>query len=585
MLHSLGVLDGPTEERFQDLVRLAAWVCGTPTSAVSFVDAQRQWFKARHNIDACETPREQSFCAHALDRPAEVLVVPDARDDPRFADNPLVQQQAGIRFYAGAPMVGSDGRALGTVCVLDREPRDLDADQREALAALARQAVALLELGLGRRTRDAITGLPDREAFEAWLSEPVEVTGGEHDADRANAQATQATRANAQIVLDLDGFRRVNLALGAQVADEALRIVAHRLVTTAGEDALVARRRADQFLVALPARSVTQARQMGRRLAAAVSAPMTVGEEQIELTAGVGVAWHEQPDRRALLREATLALEEAKRRGPNELVAFDEDLQHAEQRRWRLESDLPLAAERGQLWLAYQPLVDLESGAVRGAEALLRWHHPTIGAIDPVELVHIARAAGLTHMVGTWALDQALAQLRRWRSLHPDRDLGLSLNVDARQLEDPRLVSDLANALQSADVPPRAVTLELTEHDLVGNSAVVLPRLQALRALGVRVAIDDFGTGTSSLAELDRLPVNALKLDHRLLAPVTSADSRAPVATAVVRLADALGLEVVAEGVEQPEQIAWLRALGVQRAQGRLLGQPVSSEALTARLR
>ena len=581
MLRSLGVVDGSTEERFQDLVRLAAWICGTTSSAVSFVDADRQWFKARHNVEPCETPREQSFCAHALDRPAEVLVVPDARSDPRFADNPLVTQEPGIRFYAGAPMVGSDGRALGTVCVLDDRPRELDADQREALAALARLAVALLELGLGRRTRDAITGLPDREAFEAWLSEPD--PGGR--GSPAGAEAAQGPLARALLVLDLDGFRRINLALGAQAADEALRVTAQRLLETAGEDALVARRRADQFLIAVPGRSATQARQLGRRLAAAVSAPIRTGGETVELTASVGVAWQEQPDRRALLREATLALEEAKRRGPSQLVLFDEDLRQAAQRRWRLEADLARAAERGQLWLAYQPLVDLETREVRAAEALLRWHHPTVGAIDPEELTSVARAAGLTHAVGSWALDQALGQLRRWRTLHPEADIGLGLNVDARQLEDPRLVSDLASALQSAGVPPRAVTLELTEHDLVGDTAVVLPRLQALRALGVRLAIDDFGTGTSSLAELDRLPVNCLKLDARLLDPVRDADSRAPVATAVIRLADALGLEAVAEGVEREEQVAWLRAQGVQRAHGPLLGEATGADTLAARLR
>jgi len=319
VLDGYGILDTPDERAYDDIARLAAFICGTPTALISFIDRERRWFKARHGAAAREIPRVNSFCTHAIETPGEVMVVPDATRDPRFADNPLVKLAPNIRFYAGAPMVSPEGAALGAVCVIDQIARELSAAQVEALEILARQVVGLLEL---RRSHaaleaanaklaalsltDALTCIPNRRAFIARLAE--EEARARRDGDRL-----------ALLLIDVDNFKAYNDDFGHPAGDEALFAVGQLLNARARPFDFTARYGGEEFAMILPRTSLQAAFGIAERLCETV-ALAGIARRPLTLSIGAG-AIPPSCDAAEMIRAADGALYQAKARGRNRVVA------------------------------------------------------------------------------------------------------------------------------------------------------------------------------------------------------------------------------------------------------------------------
>jgi diguanylate cyclase (GGDEF)-like protein/PAS domain S-box-containing protein len=385
------------------------------------------------------------------------------------------------------------------------------------------------------------------------------------------------------LFLDLDKFKVINDSLGHSVGDQVLRIVGERLRRCSGRDDLVGRLGGDEFVVVTG--EVTEpgeVRALAEHLRAALAEPIGVLGRQLHLDASIGVVLVGSADRRSaedLLRDADVAMYQAKTLGRGRHHFFDVGLRERMQRRLRMEQDLRDAVHDGQLWPAYQPVVDLRTGEMVAVEALLRWTHPRHGAISPVEFIPLAEESDLINVIGKEMLratTRELATRRRDQGL----DLTLKVNLSTRQLDDPHLVPAVQDALANTGLPAGALCLEVTESALMRDQEAAGEVLASLRSLGVLLAIDDFGTGYSSLAQLRRLTLDTLKIDRSFITGIAESRDAAAIVTSIIAMAHAVDLTVIAEGVETAEQLDLLRSLGCDQAQGYHLGRPVSAAEL-----
>ncbi|GAA0739859.1 bifunctional diguanylate cyclase/phosphodiesterase [Dactylosporangium roseum] len=405
-----------------------------------------------------------------------------------------------------------------------------------------------------RATRDPVTGLANRALLTAHLRD-------------LRPGVTVA-------LLDLDGFKEVNDALGHPAGDALLVQVADRLRAALPDADLVARLGDDEFAVLWRAGAPEGAAE---RATGQLRPAYQVAGRQVHLTASVGlVTVAEQRTSAEVLRDADLALDAAKHGGKDRIVRFDAPLRTAADRYRELAAGLRRALRDGEFTLHYQPVVRLADGRITAAEALLRWNPPDGDPVPPGVFVPVAEATGLIVPIGWWVLGRACAEAREW---HEREGVSVTVNVAAHQLREPDFVDRVRQALAESGLPPAALVLELTESTLVAD-AESTARLDVLREQGVRIAIDDFGTGYSSLAYLVHLPVDVLKIDRTFLA--TAVDT--PLMRAILQLADGLELQTVAEGVETEAQAATLRTLGCSYAQGYLFSRPVPPAELAALL-
>jgi diguanylate cyclase (GGDEF)-like protein/PAS domain S-box-containing protein len=385
------------------------------------------------------------------------------------------------------------------------------------------------------------------------------------------------------LFLDLDKFKVINDSLGHSVGDQVLRIVGERLRRCSGRDDLVGRLGGDEFVVVTG--EVTEpgeVRALAEHLRAALAEPIGVLGRQLHLDASIGVVLVGSADRRSaedLLRDADVAMYQAKTLGRGRHHFFDVGLRERMQRRLRMEQDLRDAVHDGQLWPAYQPVVDLRTGEMVAVEALLRWTHPRHGAIPPVEFIPLAEESDLINVIGKEMLratTRELAARRRDQGL----DLTLKVNLSTRQLDDPYLVPAVQDALANTGLPAGALCLEVTESALMRDQEAAAEVLASLRSLGVLLAIDDFGTGYSSLAQLRRLTLDTLKIDRSFITGIAESRDAAAIVTSIIAMAHAVDLTVIAEGVETAEQLDLLRSLDCDQAQGYHLGRPVAAAEL-----
>ena len=690
-LREYRIVDTPSEPEFDHIVRLTADLFHVPTALVSLVESDRQFFKARVGFEACESSRDVSFCAHAL-LSENVLVVPDAQDDPRFSDNALVTGAPFIRFYAGAPLRTPSGHHIGSLCIIDTKPRlPLTAHEQDLLTSLARITMDRFEqkrldvlkrasLQMAAATPDAIicSGPDGRVSFWNAAAErmfgfsrseimnrpldlvippehraahaagmarvqaggprhiagkTVEITALRKDGstfpvelslalwnDGSGVQAgsimrdlterkhseerlriltqfdrltglpnrvrflerlEEARRSVGQFTvlkIGFDRFKQVNGSLGMAAGDLVLQVAAERVRAAAGSESIVARLGADEFGILLVGHvERSEADRLAELVLSSLARPYHVLGTRCHVRASVGSVLCSTPaafeDADAVLKAALLALQEAKKSGGNRAKVFEVRLgKYADERR-RVEEELRQATD-GQFELHYQPQVRLADSKIIGAEALLRWRHPEKGMLSPAAFLTVLETSDIAIDVGRWILRTACqfaAGLARTGT--PVR---MGVNLFAAQLQDPQLETDVREALADAGLPAHLLELEITETTMLGVEADIIAPLRRLRASGIKLAFDDYGTGYASLSLLKRYPLTRLKIDKEFVRGLEDGSDDSAIVKAVLAMGKALGLEVIAEGIETEAEAAVLASLECMDAQGYLFGRPMS---------
>jgi diguanylate cyclase (GGDEF)-like protein len=409
-----------------------------------------------------------------------------------------------------------------------------------------------------------VTGLANRALFRDRLG-------------HALARGRRSDAETAVLFFDLDDFKSVNDRLGHGVGDGLLRAVGDRLLAAARVGDTVARLGGDEFAVLLESTDGADATAVAARMLAALRDPVQCQDHEISIRASVGIALRSAAADTAedLLRHADIAMYEAKRLGGGRAMVFEPERHDASLTRLELKTDLAGAAERGELWLAYQPIVDLATAVTVGFEALARWNHPTRGAVTPAEFIPLAEQSDLIVSIGRWVIREACRQLAAWPAARGPQELTMSVNLSGRQLSDPDLVADVGAALAESAIAPARLVLEITESALIEDVDLAVATLGRLHELGVRLAVDDFGTGYSSLSYLRRFPIDLLKIDQSFVSGLDGGAAPTELLRSIVNLGGTLGLTTLAEGIEEPGQVEALLAVGAQLGQGYHFARPM----------
>jgi len=457
---------------------------------------------------------------------------------------------------SASPIHDRAGQVIGAVIVFK--------DVSEARAMSVR-AVYLAQ-------HDFLTDLPNRMLLSDRLTQAI-------------ALARRHGQRLAVLFLDLDRFKHVNDSLGHAVGDTLLQSVARRLVSCVRTSDTVSRQGGDEFVVLLAEiDSAAHAASVAEKISAALVVPHDVAHHQLHVTVTTGISVYpdDGPDAETLIKCADTAMYHAKERGRHNYQFFERDMNaRAVERQW-IEAGLHRALARGEFVLHYQPKIDLRTGAMTGAEALIRWAHPERGLIFPKDFVPIAEECGLIVPIGRWVLREACREARAWID-EGRRPLAVAVNISAVEFRDPRFLENVRTVLNDSGLDARCLELELTESSLVHGESTTLA-LQALKDLGVQVAIDDFGTGYSSLSYLRQFPIDVLKIDQSFVHEISAVPVGTSIVCAVISMGRSLGHRVIAEGVETQEQVAFLQAQRCGEGQGYYFSRPLVAEQFVSLL-
>jgi len=485
--------------------------------------------------------------------------------ESRWRGNPLLFP-LGARYVQAALGAGFIVLVLGIALMLrnqslSRRVYGKTAELVAAVDSLKKQSARAQYLA----TRDPLTDLANRQ-------EMIERLG------RTLAHAARRNRPASILSINLDRFKALNDTYGQDFGDGVLKQTAARLSRCATTRDIVARMSADGFMMMLPRTGPDEAASLAARVLRDLREPFDIDGRRVYCTASIGLATYPADGITAteLVRNADIAVDCAKENGRNNFQVYRAELQEMAARRLELETDLRHALERHEFELHYQPRMSLASGRVSGLEALLRWHHPRHGLIMPSEFIPILEDSGIIVAVGEWALRTACEQARRWQ--HQGLARTVAVNLSARQFHQRDLDSVIARIIDESGIDPTLLELELTESAVMREPEEAARTLRNLEAMGVRLAIDDFGTGYSSLAYLKRFPIESLKIDRSFVRDVTSNSEDAAIVRAIIQLAHSLGLRVVAEGVENGEQLEFLREHSCDEVQGFLFSAPLPAK-------
>jgi diguanylate cyclase (GGDEF)-like protein len=422
--------------------------------------------------------------------------------------------------------------------------------------------------------RDSLTSMPNRALFMDRLS---------HALTRTERRGEQL----AVLFLDLDRFKVVNDSLGHSVGDQLLVGVSQRLAACLRPEDTIARLGGDEFAILLEDVKDDRApTSVADRLTTELQQPFKVEGREVIITVSIGIAMStaKRMTPEDILRDADLAMYHAKGKGKARYEVFDKSMNAPAQERMDLELDLRNAVTRGEFTLHYQPVVDLPTGRITEVEALVRWKHPQRGLLFPADFVGLSEETGLIVPLGRWVLHEACRQTRQWQLASSSVPLAISVNISARQLQQPGLVEEIGAVLRDTRLDPSTLRLEITETVVMHDAPATLAKLEALKALGVQLAIDDFGTGYSSLGYLKRFPVDTLKIDRSFVKGIGGNVEDSAIVRAVITVAKSLNLSVTAEGIETAEQLEHLRALGCDHGQGYFFAKPLTSDRVPALL-
>nr|WP_244655682.1 EAL domain-containing protein [Sphingomonas sp. CFBP 13603] len=556
------MLDTPASESFDRITRMASQIFGLPVAAVSLTDHDRQWFKSRVGVDHCSIPRAGAPCAEVAES-TQALVIEDFLEDPDYAESPL--GRAGTRFYAGAPLVTNEGYGLGALCVLGTEPRKASSAELAALADLAAMVMAQIELQHAFGRIDPISGMPTRNQFREDLMDLAR--------DHAGKQYFA-------VVVDLareDQISRITRAMGAARVDQMVHEAAQALRAALGPGRNAYQVGTAQFGFISP--SDVEWSDYIELLRTSFASMRASSSVRFVTNVNIGVrsfvAGSVSVD--DVIRGATSAAQDAREaEGAIALYSPARDIAHC--RQYGLLQDFGTALEAGnQLRLVYQPRIDLSTGACIGAEALLRWRHPVLGDVSPAEFIPIIEQTSLARPTTQWVLETAMDQLAAWQ--RGGLAMTLSANISAANLGEADLSERITTGLARRELPFSCLEIELTESAIMDQPDQALAMLRRFRDAGVCLAIDDFGTGHSSLAYLQRLPAQIVKIDQTFIRDLSRATgSDFALVETMIGLAHRLGYRVVAEGVETAKAAVILEELGCEEAQGFWFARPMEAD-------
>jgi diguanylate cyclase (GGDEF)-like protein len=545
-------LDPAVEERFARVgtvstVAVARWMAGEGAEAAREV-GQESWqiFAQLASQRAAPLNEVTKRCLRWCDSAADV--VRECADTLQLQDAVLSEALAMLQ------------RSLNVTLV--RMCESFESERKRTEEELARRQHELAFLA----THDALTGLPNRTLI----------------LDRVEQLMLHARRKQtplAALFVDLDNFKAINDTFGHATGDELLRAVASRLTAVVRESDAVGRLGGDEFVVIAGELSLASGPQLiAERLLEALAQPFKLDgarDTPLKVTASIGIASGDRPCAGDLLRDADIAMYQAKWNGRHGYVAFESGMQTAVQTRMELEIDLRVALENDEFFLVYQPTFSLQDMRPTGMEALIRWNSPTRDVVQPDNFIGMLEETGLIVAVGRWVLREACCQGVRWREAgHP---IGIAVNVSARQLDNDEFIADVQQVLQETGLDPECLTIEITETAIMHDTEATAMRLAAVKELGVRIAIDDFGTGYSSMAHLQHFPVDALKIDRSFITQMTHNQEGETILRTLVQLGKALSIETLAEGIEQAHELTLLQGELCDSGQGFLFARPLDA--------
>lgn len=545
----------PPDSLFETILSISA-------DAIVAVDAEQQ-------ITVFNRGAEQIFgytAMEVLGEPMDILLpqrFSDAHREHvrRFASSPDTSRLMGSRSeIAGRRKDGTEFPAEASIAKAAYQGKPLLALFLRDVTARKRAEARLTYLAYF----DGLTGLPNRMLFADRLKQ-------------AMLEGIRREHPVAVLMLDVDRFRTFNDTLGHEAGDQLLRAVVQRLRLSTRESDTLARIGGDEFGLVL--KGLPEEGDIGRtaqRILDSFAGPLTIEDQTLYVTASVGVSVYpvDSVSAEGLIRNADAALSRARELGGNAFQFFKPEMYARTARNLALETDLRRSLDHGDFVLHYQPQFDLKTGHIIGAEALVRWMHPKRGLVPPGEFIPLAEETGLIVPLGEWVLRAALTQAKAWQEggLSP---LPIAVNFSVRQFRHAAMVETVDRGIRETGVDPRWLDIELTESSIMKNPESVASSLEELKRLGILVSVDDFGTGYSSLAHLKRLPIDVIKVDQSFVRNVTADANDAAIAAAIVTMAHALGMRVIAEGVETEEQAAFLRSRGCHAAQGYLFSRPI----------
>ncbi|HWH83998.1 MAG TPA: EAL domain-containing protein [Burkholderiaceae bacterium] len=521
-------------------------------------------------VDPCGTP---AHCGASV-------VVTDVACDPLWRDYRELAEAHGLRACWSAPVFATDGTVLGTFAMYGRTVGGPSGAERQLIDVATRLAgIAIERQRTETRIRylahhDALTDLPNRALLRDRLTQAL-------------AHMSRGAGCVTIAFIDLDNFKWVNDSLGHAAGDELLKTVAARLRRCVRGSDTVARLGGDEFVV-LFCDQHKRAEELVptlQNIIAAVAEPMVVGGRQVQVSCSIGLASSVgDDDITALLMNADAAMYRAKELGRNNFQFHNRELNRRSRERLALQEALRRAIDGDELFLLYQPQIELGSGRLHGVEALVRWRHPERGVVSPASFIPLAEETGLIVPLGDWVLRQACAQSRRWQDsgLAP---ISMSVNVSARQFREPTWIDAVARALHDTGLDPAGLELELTESMLMQDVDQAVEVMARLRTMGVHLALDDFGTGYSSLGALKRFPIGRLKIDQSFVRDIASDDDDKAIVMAIISLGHRMNMKVLAEGVETSQQATFLRDNACDEIQGYHIGRPMPAHDIEAWLR
>jgi len=558
-LHQLGLLDTAPTEAFDRITRMAGQLFGLPLAAVSLTDTDRQWFKSRVGIEHPSIPRGKAPCAQVAES-SRSLTVPDLLLDPHYCNSPLAG--AGIRFYAGAPLTTREGFCLGSMCVLGLEPRRMSEIEMASLHDLAAMVMAQIELQHAFGRVDPLSGLPNHTQFIEDLDDLV--------ADRPLLERRLAVLVDVANPAQLSNVTRV---MGSSFLYDMIQEAALAIRSAIGPTRKAYHVAPTQFAFLSP--PGVEEESYVALLANTMAVFRSSASSRFVTTSVIGVAPFVlgQVKPRDVLRIANSAVQDA-HATERKVSVYSPAQDTVHRRRFTLLNEFGAALEQAdQLSLVFQPRIDLASRTCVGAEALLRWRHPSLGVISPGEFIPIVEQTSMVKAMTAWVLDAALRQLAAWRDA--GLDLQLSMNVSASNLLEHDLDRRVMQGLAKQALAPERLELELTESALMEDGGQALAMLEAIARAGVRLAIDDFGTGYSSLAYLQRLPVHVVKIDQSFMRDLEADERKRSLVSTMTLLSHNLGYRVVAEGVETKPVLDAIADAACDEVQGYFMSRPM----------